>query len=405
MITVEALEPDDLRAAYDLFAATILFGPATEDSWPHAAALYPPGRALGVRDDRDPAQLVATATAFGSRLAVPGGADLPMAAVTRVGVRADRTRRGLLTAMMHHQLRDAAERGEVVATLRASQSRIYGRFGYGVATRGRGVRVRRSGAGWRDSAPRGGAVRLLAREDVLDVLPAVHQCIALHRPGGMTRPPGWWSTMLARDVAGSDVLLAAVHTGPDGDDGYAVATLGGPGGPGVDFERRALAVEDLHAAGVEVTAELWRFLLDVDLVGAVEAHLRPLDEPLELMLADRRDCAVTSAGDESWLRILDVPAALAALPCAGEPVRIGVQDALFPANSGVYLLGDGPARRVDEAAELECDVAALAMAYLGDTAPSALAAAGWWRVHDADALARADRLLHGGPLPWCGTYF
>ncbi|MGE3288766.1 MAG: GNAT family N-acetyltransferase [Pseudonocardia sp.] len=399
MSTVAILEPDELRAAYDLFAGTILFGPATDASWPHASALYPPGRALGVREGHD---LVATATAFGSRLAVPGGAQLPMAAVTRVGVRADRTRRGLLTAMMHHQLRDAAERGEVVATLRASQSRIYGRFGYGVATRGRGVRVRRSGAGWRDAAPGGGTVRLLSREDVLDVLPAVHERLALRRPGGMTRPPGWWSTMHGRDVAGTDVLLAAVHTGPDGDDGYAVATLAEPR---EDFERRPLGVSDLHAADVQVTAALWRFLLDVDLTGAVEAHLRPLDEPLELMLADRRDCAVTSAGDETWLRILDVPGALAALPCAGEPVRLGVRDALFPANSGVYLLGDGPARHVDAAPELECDVAALAMAYLGDTPPSALAATGWWRVHDADAVTRADRLLTGGVLPWCGTYF
>jgi predicted acetyltransferase len=243
---------------------------------------------------------------------------------------------------------------------------------------------------------------MVARADVLGVLPAVHERIALCRPGGMTRPDGWWSTMLARDVTGAEVLLAAVHTGPDGDDGYAVATLADPR---EDFERRPLAVSDLHAADVQATAALWRFLLDVDLTGAVEAHLRPLDEPLELMLADRRDCMVTSAGDETWLRILDVPAALAALPCAGEPVRLAVHDALFPANSGVYMLGDGPARRVDAAPELACDVAALAMAYLGDTAPSALAAAGWWRVHDADALARADRLLCGGVLPWCGTYF
>lgn len=91
---------------------------------------------------------------------MPGGATIATSAVTRVGVRADRTRRGLLTAMMARVLADAAENGEVLASLRAGEARIYGRFGYGVATRGRHIRVAGRGAGFRDGAPRGGAVRL-----------------------------------------------------------------------------------------------------------------------------------------------------------------------------------------------------------------------------------------------------
>ena len=50
-----------------------------------------------------------TATSFPSRMAVPGGAVLDTAAVTQVGVRADHTRRGLLTALMRAQLDDIAE--------------------------------------------------------------------------------------------------------------------------------------------------------------------------------------------------------------------------------------------------------------------------------------------------------
>lgn len=55
-------------------------------------------------------------------------------------VRVDRTRRGL-NSLMSAQLHDVAERGEVLASLRATSHRIYGRFGYGVASRGRDLEV------------------------------------------------------------------------------------------------------------------------------------------------------------------------------------------------------------------------------------------------------------------------
>ena len=54
---------------------------------------------------------------------------------------------------MRAQLDDVAARGEVLAALHATEARIYGRFGYGVATRARSVRVRRSGRGLRPGAP------------------------------------------------------------------------------------------------------------------------------------------------------------------------------------------------------------------------------------------------------------
>ena len=407
MTDVEVLTPAELRAAYDLFAGTILVPPRTEDDWDAADAGYVPDRTLGVRES---GELVATATSFPCRTAVPGGAVLPMAAVTRVGVRGDRTRRGLLTAMMRRQLADVVEFGEPLASLRASEARIYGRFGYGAATRGRGVRVRRGG-GFRADAPRGGRVRLIARAEIVPVLSAVYDQIALRRAGGITRPAGWWKAMLRPRPGRAEHALAAVHTGPDGDDGFFVASVG----DGSGFARRSVRLSDLHAADVGATAGLWRFLLEVDLTEAVESSLRPLDEPLELLLADPRDCAVTGEDDEAWLRLVDVPAALAARafpagPFAVDPVLLAVHDPLLPANTGVYRLGEGTAERVGPLGgelepELECAVAGLAMAYLGDRAPSALAASGWWRVREPAALERADALFATSTSPWCGTFF
>jgi predicted acetyltransferase len=387
---VRVIPPDELRAANTLFAAAIHHGPTPDARWPQVAATYSPGRTFGVHEE---GALVATATSFPSETAVPGGAVLPMAAVTRVGVRSDRTRRGLLTALMRAQLDDVAERGEPIATLRASEARIYERFGYGAVTRGRSVHVRADPEPLRPGAPLAGSVRVLERPDVVPVLRKVHESIALRRTGGMTRPEGWWSNVVERRIAVDEHLIAAVHTGHDGDDGFGLAFLAESGG---GFADRCLDLTDLHAADVRATAGLWRFFLGVDLVGSVRAHLRPLDEPLELLLADPRACRVTGQDDETWLRLVDVPAALAARGYGpADPLLLAVHDALLERNAGVYRIADGTAERVGPIGgpvhpQLECTAAALAMAYLGDRAPSELAATGWWQVHDPAAVPAAD---------------
>ena len=93
--------------------------------------LLEPDRTLAIFDAGD---VVATAAALSRELTVPGGA-VPVAAVTGVGVVAGHTRRGHLRALMRRQLDDVRERGEPVAALWASEGGIYGRFGYGPATR------------------------------------------------------------------------------------------------------------------------------------------------------------------------------------------------------------------------------------------------------------------------------
>ncbi|GAA4538224.1 GNAT family N-acetyltransferase [Pseudonocardia xishanensis] len=399
---VRVLDAGELRASHTLFGHSLHAGPVDDERWSRTTALYEPGRTLGV--DGDGGVLAGTAMSFGSRLTVPGGGSVPMAAVTRVGVRADHTRRGLLRALMTAQLRDTAERGEVAATLRATEARIYGRFGYGVASRGRDLTVQ-PGATFRPDAPTtGGRVRMVTVDEATTLLPALAAGLRSRsaRPGAIERTPGWWELSLHRPAADAARGLA-VHTGPDGDDGFATWTVTHQG-PG--FAANELRVGDLHAASPAAEADLWRFLTGVDLVSTVSAPLRPLDDPLDLLLTDPRACSTSSLSDETWLRLVDVPAALAARSWGdAAPVRIGVRDALLPANDGVHVAGDKGATDPAGPAELECDVSGLAMAYLGDRRPSELVASGWWTAHDPAAVARADTLFATTVSPWSGTFF
>src|SRR5271166_4388844 len=78
-------------------------------------------------------EMVGTASAFSFTLTVPG-ASAAAAGITLVSVLPAYRRRGILSSMMNYMFADAAGRGEPLAILFASESGIYGRFGFGLAT-------------------------------------------------------------------------------------------------------------------------------------------------------------------------------------------------------------------------------------------------------------------------------
>ena len=56
-----------------------------------------------------------------------------MAGLSWVGVDPDHRRRGVLSTMLEQHFADLHQRGEALAGLHASETAIYGRFGYAVA--------------------------------------------------------------------------------------------------------------------------------------------------------------------------------------------------------------------------------------------------------------------------------
>jgi len=91
--------------------------------------VFPLETCIGAFDDD---RVVATFGSFDFDLTVPGG-TLPMAGTTIVTVQPTHRRQGLLTKMMGMHLEQAIERDQPLAGLWASETAIYGRFGYGQA--------------------------------------------------------------------------------------------------------------------------------------------------------------------------------------------------------------------------------------------------------------------------------
>lgn len=392
-----ALEGEQ-RALFDVLSRSLHAPPVDDERWEKRSAGWPADRKVGAFAGGQP---IGVASSTGTAMVVPGGTVVPTAAVDGVGVRADHTRRGVLTAMMREQLGDLQDRGEVLAALHASETTIYGRFGYGIGTRCQFLRVSAQRARFRDSAPAGGQVRLVSASEAAELLPGLYRRIGLRRPGMIERPERWWSSRAHQ----MRELVVAVHTGPDGDDGF-VAYQPEDRATQLPEIGTALAVHNLHGANTAAVAGLWRFLLKIDLVGELRTHARPLDEPLAPMLVDSRVCRVTDVSDELWVRLVDVPAALAARSYRdGDPVVLEVRDPFLPTNSGRYRIGPDGAHRTEEPPGLRLDVDVLAMLYLGEWPATTLAAAGRIEVRQADAPDRADELFRTPTPPWCGTPF
>jgi predicted acetyltransferase len=365
--------------------------------------------------------IVGTTAAYSFQLTVPGG-FVGAGGVTFVSVLPSHRRRGILSAMMRHQLADIAARGEPVAALFASESVIYGRYGYGCASGQLSLTIRRGEGALNPAAARSAgtghdSVRLrVAQPDELRTeLARVYDSAIPHRPGMMARDKRWWQSILAdpefdrRGMSSLKCLLAADDSGPSG---YALYRTK-PDWDDDGLPSGSLSVGELIAADGAATAALWADLLTRDLIGEVVARQRPVDDPLLDMLADRRR-ARAYLTDGLWIRLTDVPAALCSRRyCCAADVVLEVTDELLPANAGRWRLqcpapADGAAascERTKAAADIELPVAALGAGYLGGIRLTALATAGVVTEHKQGTLAMLSAAMYSDPAPWCPSTF
>ncbi len=383
---------------------------ADDDDIAFYSNLFDPDYAIAVYDE---GRIVATASANPFELTLPAGAGQPFPAitvpgVTAVGVHPTHRRRGLLTAMMRRQIRDYRARGLLLAILTASEGAIYSRFGYGLASSFHSVALNTRQAALRAGAPGGGQIRLLDVDDARKVLPEVHDEWRRRRPGEISRLSPWWDRYFddpEKDREGGGGQFHAVHEStrgrPDGWATYRYHSSWGHGLPAHRVDLRGLVALDQAAH-----AALWRYLLELDLVGELTAAVVPADEPLRWLLNDPRQMRVTDVGDHLWVRIIDVPRALAARGYSTEDeLVLDVRDeGCFQLETG---LASGSCRtaRKGERVELTLGLSELGAIYLGGVRPSVLAAAGRVVEERAGALARADAAFRGPVAPYCSTDF
>ncbi|MFF4185694.1 GNAT family N-acetyltransferase [Streptomyces sp. NPDC001691] len=365
--------------------------------------LIDPARSTAVWDG---ARCVAATSTFPFRLSVPGGAVVPAAGVTGVGVMGTHRRRGILTSMMRRQLDDLRERGEALAVLTASEPAIYGRFGYGVGTMALSAEIDTTRV--RLDLPPGSDEVRLRYAKVGDSLAA---CEALYarqvplRPGMLARQPGWDRLTTVdpesyRDGASAAQCVLAERAGElVGYARYRVSMTSTPRGVS-----GTVTLLDLEAVDPAVSATLWRYLFDLDLTDTLTVRNRPVDDPFQHLVSDVRRCGIRLK-DALHVRLVEVGAALESRTYAAPvDVVLEVEDAFCPWNAGRWrLTGDAKGAscvRTEDPAELALSVRELGAAYLGGFTLAALAGAGRVRELRPGALTEASTAFGSELAPW-----
>ncbi|GMQ94347.1 MAG: GNAT family N-acetyltransferase [Acidimicrobiia bacterium] len=387
MTITAAIGVDD--AEYSVSVESITFRPVTEDEYPAFAraliegfsedvpdddfpdllkATLPPDRTLAAFDGGD---IVGTFGGYALDLSVPGG-SLPMEGTTVVTVFPTHRRRGLMNEMMARHLETSAANGYAIAGLWASESSIYGRFGYGIASYADTITMQGRDIRFREGIDVEG-VRRISVEDAHEVLPPVFDRVLPETPGMFARSADWWKTQVLHDAEwmkrGKTSKRVVIHHGPDGPDGFAI------------YRQKSDESDDGHANGtvhvVEILSEtdrahtaLWSFLTNVDGCPNVRSWNQPTDDPLAMKVVDPRRIKQVTRIDALWILILDVVAALEARSYEQDGViSFTVTNSFRPDVQGGYALsiknGVGSCTRIEGEADLGIDLDVLGALYLG----------------------------------------
>lgn len=366
-------------------------------------SIFDPDRMLAVFDGGD---IVGTGGAITMDVTLPGGRQAPMGGTTVITVQPTHRRRGVLRSLMDRHLQDIRDRDEPLAGLWASESTIYGRFGYGPATFRHEVTVDSNRAP--ASGPGVAKLRLVTLDEVAPAIRAVYERARPGRAGMLTRSEGWWTNRVLRD--------SERYRGGKSEMRCVVAEVGGePAGYAMYRQERKwdepiadglVDVEELVTDDPAVRADIWTFLTHIDLFPRLAYWNMALDDPLTMLVSEPRAVKCQLA-DALWIRIMDVPRALEARSYEVDGmIEMSVVD---PAGvTEGYRLevegGVGRCTRVEDADGVELELGQLARLYLGGGDAVVMSGAGLISGRP-ESVSAVNRIFRTETPPWCPEVF
>lgn len=416
-VEIRHVQQDEITPWLRAMRTTLLVNPAAggERSLPWWQGVWDPDRVFGGYAE---GRWVATLRTFPTTLTIPSGAaecvELPIDALTQVTVAATHRRQGLLTQMLTQSLQDAKDRGEVASLLRAAEWPIYGRFGYWPAVMGANYRIlsmRRPSI-----LPPATEHRLIGvePEQLLEPAAEVHRRVRLRRPGHIDRRTSDWQRRLGlnglRPSGMREPVCVLARNAEGRVDGYALWRAN-DGDWFLNPDQAQVTIDEVLAATDDAYRALWHYLLNLDLVRVLLLQAYAVDEPLEWLLSDGRAAQRTWIGDNDWLRLLDVPAALSARRYGStDQLVLEVVDCDGGWAAGRYTLDGGPTHaecRPTPAvtADLRLSQRALAAIYLGGNTVASQRLAGLVDEETPGAAARLESMFRTAQQPWNATPF
>ncbi|MCH7745309.1 MAG: GNAT family N-acetyltransferase [Chloroflexi bacterium] len=321
-----------------------------------------------------------------------GGAVVPMAGITAVGVAPEHRGRGTASVLMQKTLEECYEEGIPISSLYPSTMTFYRRAGY-----------ERAGS---KTTYELSTQSIDVRERPLEIVPidaseheeiySTYQMRARATSGNLDRPPLLWQAILGAE--GRDIYKY-LFTREGRTEGYVV------------FQQARSAnhirVRDMALLTRDAGIQMLKFFSDHRSTIDTVSWNGPPNDPLA-HLHTEQDAKVTSVRD--WMvRIVDVEKALEA---RGYPAGLDaelhfeIEDALLPWNRGRFVLevsgGHGSVRKGGDG-HLRTDIRGLASMYASYLTPGELKVVG--SMDAADEHLTTAGLIFSGPRPWMPDQF
>ncbi|MBI1886711.1 MAG: GNAT family N-acetyltransferase [Chloroflexi bacterium] len=342
--------------------------------------------------------------------AVYEGADIGFGGVSSVACLPEERRRGLVGRLLTHALDYMRQHGMALSGLYTPHPSLYRRYGWSVTHRvlhytfhPKDLRLR-----WAER-PQGRARRV--GEDDWPLLDSLYSRRALSRNGYLRRSEAWWRQAVFRFLYDRKRELNDVAVWCDGSgepSGYLVYRARQDRSPAA--RGNFFSVSDFVALDGNAYAGLVRYVLSFDLARQIEWYADG-DDPL-MSVVDEAQRVNVESNYGMMLRLVDVEKALGERPTPvteGLSLTLAVRDDVAPWNEGTYRLEASDrrieVRRTDGEAGLSCDAGNLAPLFNGYLSPGEAARAGLIAVHDAKALAAADRIFVVSRPPSTADFF
>ena len=135
--------------------------------------------------------MVGNCVSYPMLMNIPGG-SIPIAAVASVSVQATHRRRGINRSMMRLQLEDIYSRNEPLAVLQASESIIYGRYGYGMSSFEDSLSIMKEHGAYAHEFQPIGQLFFCEEDEARTIFPDIYQSAINNRVGTTAREDNWW---------------------------------------------------------------------------------------------------------------------------------------------------------------------------------------------------------------------
>ena len=354
--------------------------------------VFTPDRSIMAFDGKN---MVGNALSYEMDMYIPGGIS-KIAAVASVSVQATHRRKGINKSIMKYQLEDIHSRQEPLAVLQASESIIYGRYGYGMASFESNLEIEKTRSAYAIDHASEGQPYFIEESEAREIFPQIYSKAIENRVGMVRRRENWWEFRFREPgLKGGDPKSWFVKYQKNGEaDGYLRYTIN-------DAE---LNIIELIASSHEAYSSLWRLCLDMDLVDTIKAEHRPADEELKWMLADPRRL-VEHSSDRYWVRLVDVKKALSQRSYSVDgSLTLEVKDNFLPWNQEVVELrsesGESSCATSNKNPDIVLSAGDLGAVYLGGINFSTLLASGRIEEITKGSVSKANLMFSTERKPW-----